>query len=585
MHSSLVRLLLTLLLLCAGTGWAAAPSPAGAIVLDDGIPSRQIDSTIETWLDTGSQATIATVAANPRNFEVVPALTRLPLTERDTLWIRLRVVRVTGSPSTWSLNIPLPELGSVTLYQRDAARGWTVQTAGSSLAQTDWSNKGLYPEFDLNLPSGTVQDIYLQVRNFKPVSVPIRLISAPKRDLQRLWEFLSLGLMLGALLTMALLSLIRYLEHRNPVDVKASLYGLLILTTVAQLNGVLGTFVWGPLSLLNDYAYNVIPAIAVGCALLFVRDLYALSNHYRRFDAFLSSTGWGTVASVLSYAVLNRFTAEWVSCIVLLFAAAIGLLATVLSWRSGAQIGRWLILAYVPQFLGAMYLTADAFGLVPPLWGMRYLMSLSIALSVPIMMYALSRVTHDRKELVVRANRLPTQDALTGLLTAEIFQNHLAAAVQRCIENREPVALVLVHVVNHEHIREVFGDTTAEQCLLRAVIKIQRILRDVDPAGRIDTAHFGLLMEGITTRKALTERMVQLIASGLIPLPGLEPEVTLQFQVACVMLHENPVPPERVLADLKEVLEGMSLRTRRPIRFLEPVPTQPAELQSEMDTV
>lgn len=581
----LARLLLTLLLLCASPGWAVAPVPAGTIVLDDGIPSHQIDADIQVWMDTGSQASVASVAATPGKFETVPALSRLPLTARDTLWIRLRVLRVTGSPSAWSLNIPLPALESAVLYQRDAIRGWTAQSAGSNLAQADWSNKGLYPEFNLNLPSGAAQELYLQVRNFKPVSVPMRLISTPKRDLQRLWEFLSLGLMLGALLTMAMLSLIRYLEHRNPVDLKAALYGLLILTTVAQLNGVLGTFVWGPLPQWDDYAYSVIPVVAVGCALLFVRDLYALSNHYRRFDAFLSSTGWGTIASVLSYAVLDRFTAEWVSCIALLFATAIGLLATVLSWRSGALVGRWLILAYVPQFLGAMYLTADAFGLVPPLWGMRYLMSMSIAISVPIMVYALSQITHDRKALVVRANRLPTQDALTGLLTAEVFQTHLAGAVRRCIENREPVALVLVRVVNHEHIREVYGDTTAEQCLLRAVIKIQRILRDVDPAGRIDTAHFGLLMEGITTRKALTERMVQLIASGLIPLPGLEPEVTLQFQVACVMLHENPVAPERVLADLKDLLEGMSLRTRRPIRFLEPIPTQPAELQSTLDTV
>lgn len=585
MLSPLVRLLLTLLLLCTSAGWAAMPVPAETIVLDDGIPSRQLDTVIQTWIDTGSHATIATVTANPRNFETVPALTRLHLTEYDTLWIRLRVVRVTGSPTAWRLNVPLPALESVALYQRNATRGWTVQIAGSSLAQADWSNKGLYPEFDLNLPSGIPQDIYLQVRNFKPVNVPIRLISAPQRDLQRLWEFLSLGMMLGALLTMAVLSLIRFLEHHNPVNVKASLYGLLVLVTVAQLNGVLGTFVWGPLPLWGDYAYGVIPVVAVGCALLFVRDLYALSNYYRRFDAFLASTGWGTIASVLSYAVLDRFTAEWVSCIILIFATAVGLLATILSWRSDALVGRWLVLAYVPQFLGTMYLTADAFGLVPPLWDMRYLMSLCVAISVPLLMYALSQITHDRKELVVRANRLPTQDALTGLLTAEVFQTHLAESVQRCIENREPIALVLVHVVNHEHIREVFGDTTAEQCLLRAVIKIQRILRDVDPAGRVDTAHFGLLMEGITTRKALTERMVRLIASGLIPLPGLEPEVTLQFQVACVMLHENPVPPERVLADLKVLLDGMSLRTRRPIRFLEPIPTQPADLQSEMDTV
>jgi len=227
-----------------------------------------------------------------------------------------------------------------------------------------------------------------------------------------------------------------------------------------------------------------------------------------------------------------------------------------------------------------MYMVGEALGYLPLLWEMRYLISLGVAITVPIMLYALSQITHDRKELVVRANHLPTQDALTGLLTAEVFQKHLEEAVQRAIEHREPLALVVVRVVNHNAIREAFSDTTAEQCLLRAVVKIQRILRDVDPAGRVGTAQFGLLMEGVATRAALTERMVKLVASGLIPLPGLVPEVTLHFQAACVLLHENPVPAERVVDDLRHLLEGMSSHTRRPVRFLEAVPTEASALQT-----
>jgi hypothetical protein len=105
----------------------------------------------------------------------------------------------------------------------------------------------------------------------------------------------------------------------------------------------------------------------------------------------------------------------------------------------------------------------------------------------------------------------------------------------------------------------------------------------VDPAGRVDTAQFALLMEGVATRQALTERMVKLIASGLIPLQGLVPEVTLRFQAACVLLHENPVPAERVLRDLQGLLEEMSSHTRRPVRFLEAVPTVASALQSDAE--
>jgi GGDEF domain-containing protein len=169
-------------------------------------------------------------------------------------------------------------------------------------------------------------------------------------------------------------------------------------------------------------------------------------------------------------------------------------------------------------------------------------------------------------------------------LTKDIFQTHLSDSVARAIESREPITLVLVRVINHSQIRQAYGDTTAEQCLLRAVVKLQRILRDVDPAGRVGTSQFAVLMEGVSTRESVTERMVKLVASGHIPLPGLVPEVTLHFQAACVLLHENPVPAERVLGDLREVLAGMAPNSRRPIRFLDALPTQASSMHTG-DTV
>jgi diguanylate cyclase (GGDEF)-like protein len=347
---------------------------------------------------------------------------------------------------------------------------------------------------------------------------------------------------------------------------------------VAQINGVLNVFVWPRLPEWGNYAYGVMPVFAVGAALLFLRDLYALSTHYHRYDVFLGRVGWATMASVLAYAVLDRYTADRIGAIVMLFATSAGLAATILSWRGKSTIWRWLMLAYVPQYLGLIRMLAEALGVVPIWWELRYLTSISVSLSVPILIYALSRATHDRKELEVRANHLPTQDALTGLLTREVFQSHLNDAVERAIDSREPIALVMVKVINHKHIRETLGDTVAEQSLLRAVIKLHRILRDVDPAGRVDTANFALLLDGVATRQMLTERMVQLVASGLIPLPGLTPPVTLQFHAACVLLHENPVAPESALDLLDTLLAGMASHTRRPIRFLEAVPTQAAPL-------
>ncbi|MBX9818836.1 MAG: diguanylate cyclase, partial [Burkholderiaceae bacterium] len=390
-------------------------------------------------------------------------------------------------------------------------------------------------------------------------------------------------LVIGTLLTLAVLSVIRHYEHKNPFDLKAAWYGLLVAMSVAQVNGVLNAVLWTAWPTWADYANSILPLLTVGTSLLFVRKLYALSTHFHRYDKTLVLIAWGTLGAVVGYVLLGRDVADRIGTAALLAATSVGLLVTVMSWRGGSTIGTWLMLAYVPQCVCLMWLVAEAFDLVTNRWEMRYFMSLSVALSVPTLMYALSRATHDRKEVALRAGQLPTQDALTGLLTAQAFQSHVQDAYQRAIDTREPVALVLVSVINLERIRATMGDTTAEQCMLRAVIKLHRILRDVDPAARIGTERFAMVLEGVTSRQALTERLVKLVASGLVPLQGLEPEVTLQFQAACVLLHDNPVPPERVLEDLSGVLAGISPRTRRPIRFLEPVPTQAAPLSPTLE--
>jgi len=580
----LVRVLLALLCLGACPGRAATIAPTDAIVLGDGRTTFAITADIPTWLDPGAHADIATVAGSPKRFETGPALRRHQLTSNDALWVRLRLVRAAGETARWTLNVPLPFVDAVTLYQPDGKGGWTTQSAGDTLSQNEWSKRGLYPDFDLQLPAGAPQEVFLQVRNFKHLSMPIRLATAPQRDAERQLEWICVGLILGALLTLAVLSLVRFLEHRNPSDGWASLFGLLVMATVAQLNGVLNAVVWVALPQWGDYANSVMPVVTVGCGLLFMRNIYTLSTHYHRYDAFLDSTAWAAIASVLSYAVLDRATADWVGAFVLFFVTFVGLGATLLSWRGNSSVWRWLMLAYLPQFLGLLRLVAEAAGLVPTWWEMRYLTSLGVALSVPTMVYALGLVTHDRKELATRTKHLPTQDALTGLLTEETFQKQLEQACARARESGETVALVKVRIVNHERIRTAFGDTTAEQCLLRAVVKLHRILRDVDLAGRVGTSSFALLMEGLASREAVTERMVKLIASGLIPLPGLEPEVTLQFQAACVLLQDNPLPPDRVLADLETLLSGMSARTRRPVRFLEPAPTLSAPMNTSPQT-
>lgn len=580
MTSFVARLVLALACLLGLTlGVARAQSPP-PIALHAQTPSFMVSSNVQSWLEGGYGASIEQVAAHSQVFQTVAALQRADLQDTTTLWLRLRFQRHPDAPTQWTLNIPLPFVDEVQMFQRDAEGRWQRQQAGDTLAQSTWSLRGPYPDFILALPDTQEHEVFLRIRNFKHLSVPIRLASWDARAFQRLQEFVALGLLLGVLAVLVLLSIVRFVEHGKRSDMGAAAFSFLVLLTTAQINGVLNMLVWPQWPALGDHAYSVLPLLAVGASLLFVRMLYAISTHFSRYDRFLRGVGALTLVSSLTYAI-DRSAADKVGSVVLLLATTTGLIATFLSWRGNSRIWYWLMAAYVPQYLCLLRMMLEALGWLPIWWELRYLMSLSVAWSVPILVYALSRATHDRKERELRERHLPTQDALTGLLTRVAFLHELESAYHRVIDNREPIALVVVKVVNYEHIRKGLGDPVAENSLLRAVVKLHRILRDVDPAGRVGAGEFGLILDGVQTRQVLTERMVQLIGSGLIPLPGLHPPITLQFHAACILLHENPVAPEEALPALQALLDGMSNHTRRPIRFLEAQQTMPVPLPTD----
>jgi two-component system, sensor histidine kinase LadS len=169
----------------------------------------------------------------------------------------------------------------------------------------------------------------------------------------------------------------------------------------------------------------------------------------------------------------------------------------------------------------------------------------------------------------VREQALSTHDALTGLLAPHLFTDRLRQVVARFRRTGEDAAVMYIDLVNHGPIRNYFGTATAEQSLLRTVIKLRRLLRDVDTVARVGEARFGVILEGASSRSSVTERATRLIAAGLMPLPGLKPDVTLQFHVAALLLGERPMEAEQIQEALAAQLGRMSPRTRRPIRFIQ----------------
>lgn len=587
--ADLIRALWRFLLLAGLVCWAgtapiafagASPlTPIKTITLSATQPAFGIQDGIHALVETGPSAGIAAIADGARGvFLPHPAGAIYALSERNTLWIHLRLERAPNAPHNWTLDIPLPYLDHAVLYQTNAQGQWESQVSGDMTPVSQWTHPGLYPEFQLNIPSATPQDIYLQIRNYKSAGIPLRLASVPARESQREVEYLAIGLLLGSLAMLLASCAIQYLISKEDADGWYTLYIALMTVVIAGTTGLSGQWLWPNAPRWSNYAFIVLPVLGVGATILFARHLCDLDVSFPRLSRGLEVLGWSSLGLAVLSLFIDRANAGIIQAAYLALGPIVTIGITLSVWRRGNTIGRWLFLAYLPQGLAVIFLAAQMFNLVETFWQARYVMALAVAISMPMVLHALHLRVRNRQDAEGRVSALSTQDALTGLLVKPLFMTHVQEALTRAQRDRETSAVVLVEVVNHAQLRDVYGEAVAEQCLLRAVVKLHRVLRDVDPAGRVNTSRFGLILDGVGSRNALNERMVSLIASGLIPLPGLQPEVTLHFHIACVLLNETIPDPRTILDQLDDILDNMAPRTRRPIRFLEPLQTIPAPM-------
>jgi diguanylate cyclase (GGDEF)-like protein len=163
---------------------------------------------------------------------------------------------------------------------------------------------------------------------------------------------------------------------------------------------------------------------------------------------------------------------------------------------------------------------------------------------------------------------LNTHDALTGLLAAHYFKDRLSQAVLAQKKHQRNAAALYVRLANHDTILKAHGAQAAEKCVLRAVIKLRRCMRESDTLGRVGDDVFGVLMEGVSEQAEVSERMSKLIAAGLMPVKGILPPVTLSFTGVGVLLQDRDMAPEDAHEQLLSGVSRLSARSKRPIRFL-----------------
>jgi diguanylate cyclase (GGDEF)-like protein len=567
---------------CAGLFAAAlllAPAPATQaaeapppVVLADALRQLDAQPLAGAWFDPAGTATLEQVVAPgglARFTAPPPADTIHDLGAKGALWLHLKLERGRTERQEWVLEFPMPVLDQVTVYQRSAT-GWRVETAGDTLAVNTWPEGGRYPYFRLDVPAGEARDVYVRIRHTTPANFPVRLVTSAQHAHHIQLEYLALGAAVGSLLLLIAGCVARGWVYRDRIFAWYALYAFVTSLAVASYTGVAAHLLWPGLGALSDAPMAMLAAASGVAALLFVRNLIGLRRRYRLQDRLLLVLAFVGGALVVLPPLLPKMLGLHLLGAYLALTTFALLGVGLAAWRRADVVGKWVCAAYLPMTVSVLASFMRIFGWLPVSVGSQYGIVLAMAVEVPLLLVALTIRSRDRHSAQVREQALSTHDALTGLLAPHLFQDRLRQVCSRYKRDGQSAAVMFIDLVNHGRIKETFGAAVAEQSLLRSVIKLRRLLRDVDTVARMGEARFAVILEGASLRAPVTDRAARLIAAGLMPLPGLKPDVTLQFHIAALLLNERPLEAPEVEAALHGQLAQMSPRTRRPIRFILP---------------
>ncbi|MBC7608812.1 MAG: diguanylate cyclase [Polaromonas sp.] len=567
-----------LMLLPCSAAWAQPVA-----VLSNAQPQFDVREASLTWIDTQGQVTIDEITSDNEKKTQSPMLRSVAdstylLGEKAALWQHYRFARATGASPDWLLEFPLPLLDKVTVFQRAPSGGWVQETAGDTVAISTWPEAGRYPQFSLRLASTGVHDVYVRIQHATYVNLPVNVVLVKLQVQRRQWQHMMIGGVLGTLLLLVLACSAQIWVYRDKAYGWYATYASLMVLLVGAWTGVGSQFFWGEFPIWNNLAPGVLGILCGSAALLVVRNLCSIRVRHPWFEGIVYRTAWLGLPLSLLYAIADRTYSAAIVSFYLVIVVVLGMSKAVMSWWREDVAGFWIFASLAPLAIATLVTVTRVLGWISSSWMSQYSITVALSLQVPLLLVALNIRSRDRHGIESREQAMASQDALTGLLAAHIFDDRLKQVVSRTLRHREPAAVVFVELVNYPYIKKTWGIAVAEQSLLRSVIKLRRILHDVNTVGRIDESRFGLVLEGVDSRTPVIELSARLIAAGLMPLKGLKPEVILQFHVAAVLLTERLAPGPETSSNLKDLLGSMAARTRRPIRFLEQELTRPAPL-------
>lgn len=553
-----------LLVLSTTVGCAAAQTPPSLA----GAPGTDI--TAQFWVDPSGNAAIETArtAFDANQGRPADPSQVMPFEGGAAVWYQLQLPK-TPLAARAVFTVPIPGIESVELFRPDGAGGWRSQRSGDSIEVDRWPVPYLHPAFALTLQPGESQPSYLRIQNTHPVRVIWQLQDAGAfLESAKLWH-LALGAYVGFTVLVVLLSVANAVSWRDPIHLYYAVHVVLVGLSVLSLTGLAGEYLWPGNAWWNDTSSILIPALSVGWAALFVRQVVAERGEWMASGLLLVLAAYSLLMGA-GFMILGResfYRAPGIYA-----APVMAAIVAVLAWyaRRRPKVGLWVLSGMSVMVTGSMLPLMHNLGWLPAYFVTRYGVQIGAALEIPLVLVGLYFRSRGRRDNRVRLEAISHTDPLTGVSNHRVLMDRLGHLLGRSQRDSMLGAVLRVRVANMEGIRKQHGREVAAAAMVRAAECVAREAAETDTVAREESGDLVLVLEGQVTHAHAAFAARNIVAHGLQYSDRLPQGVTLALRVGGARAPLPHVDAAVLLGMLHRLIVDLARDPRRrALRFLD----------------
>lgn len=517
------------------------------------------------WMDARGQAQPAQVDADTGiAWQPTRQGAVYPLSTGRALWVRFTVPPAPDA-ERWYLEIPYPSVDRVTLYTLDSAGQWIAQSAGDTLAVSDWPVPHRHPLMPVVVSAEEPRRYLLRVENPHSFGAPLQFVSESYLSRHEQRTSLILGIyfgLAGLAVTLAALSAVSLRDNAY------GLYGLsvaLMALTQASMTGIAGLHLWPGLPWWNDASSLALPVLTVGSLLWFVSAVVSMAERSRALHRSLGGLSLLGVAVAGAILFVPPSLRLYLMVPYILAACALAVLSLAWAARRGDRYGLWLLAGAAPMIVGASFPIARLAGLIPVSFLTMHAMQIGIAFELPVLLVILMLRSQQRREHNRRIHGLDRMDPATGLINGPVLVERMVRMIARAQRLKHQGAVLLIEIANIEQLRRDFDRASANEMPLRVAGRLLSAAREIDSVARLSELRFGMLVEGPLTPEEAASAGPRVVARCLMPFKNKPLEWVAQLRVAQALVPLDGTDANQVIDRLEAVLAAVPPDSKRAV--------------------